>query len=130
MKNGKINYTWKGPNNNNNEDAMILNLNYNKSNNSLTNNSTKITSVFSNNNNTSNLPSIYTGDKKSKINCSNTEYISICPDNNASLINGFDESKNKTIKKERNVKKLLKYKKKDFFSLSSPRWDQGYFHDI
>ena len=26
MKNGKINYTWKRPNNNNNEDAMILNL--------------------------------------------------------------------------------------------------------
>ena len=23
----------------------------------------------------------------------------------------------------------MKFKKKDFFSLSSPRWDQGYFHD-
>ena len=128
MKNGKINYAWKGPNNNN-EDAMILNQKFNKSNNSLANNSTKITSVFSNNNNTSNLPSIYAGEKKSKINCSKTEYISICPDNNASLINGFDESKNKSYKNERNVKKLMKFKKKDFFSLSSPRWDQGYFHD-
>ena len=45
------------------------------------------------------------------------------------MINGFDESKNKSYKNERNVKKLMKFKKKDFFSLSSPRWDQGYFHD-
>ena len=24
---------------------------------------------------------------------------------------------------------LIKYKKKDYFSLSSPRWDEGNFHD-
>ena len=126
MKNGKIIYVWKGLNNN--EDILLLNKKLNKSNISLANNSTKITSVFSNNN-SSNLPSIYTGDKKSKINCSKTEYISIGPENNLSWVNGFDESKNKNNKYLNNMKKIIKYKKKDYFSLSSPRWDQGYFHD-
>jgi hypothetical protein len=127
MKNGKINYAWRGYNNN--EDSLSSYQKFNKSNNSLENNSTKITSVFTNNNNTSNLPSIYSRDKKSIINCSKTEYISISPDNNSSWINGYDESKSRNNKKESNAKKIMKFKKKDFFSLSSPRWDQGYFHD-
>ena len=127
MKNGKINYAWRGYNNN--EDSLSSYQKFNKSNNSLENNSTKITSVFTNNNNTSNLPSIYSRDKKSIINCSKTEYISISPDNNSSWINGYDESQSRNNKKESNAKKILKFKKKDFFSLSSPRWDQGYFHD-
>ena len=129
MKNGKLVYIWKGLQYNNNEELLFNSKKINKSNISLANNSTKITSVVSNNNNnSSNLPSIYYGDKKSKINCSKTEYISISPEN-ASWLNKYDESKIKNNKYENNLKKILKYKKKDYFSLSSPRWDQGFFHD-
>ena len=80
------------------------------------------------NNNMSNLPSLYFGDKKNKINCSKTEYISISPEN-SSWVNGFEESTIKNSKIANNIKKMLKFKKKNYFSLSSPRWDQGYFHD-
>lgn len=126
LKNGKLIYIWKGlPYNNNNEEMIFNSKKFNKSNISLANNSTKITSIVSNNNNSSNFPSIYYGDKKSKINCSKTEYISISPENISGL-NKYDEIKNN---KSDNVKKMLKLKKKDYFSLSSPRWDQGFFHD-
>ena len=129
MKNGKLVYIWKGLQYNNNEELLFNSKKINKSNISLANNSTKITSIVSNNNNnSSNLPSIYGGDKKSKINCSKTEYISISPEN-ASWLNKYDESKIKNNKYENNLKKILKYKKKDYFSLSSPRWYQGFFHD-
>ena len=126
MKNGKIIYVWNSQLNKN--DEILLNTkNLNKSNFSLENNSTKLTSIVSNNN-ISNLPSLYYGDKKSKINCSKTEYFSINPDN-SSWIYGFDESALKS-NKFTNMKKIVKFnKKKDYFSLSSPRWDQGYFHD-
>ena len=129
MKNGKLVYIWKGLQYNNNEELLFNSKKINKSNISLANNSTKITSIVSNNNNnSSNLPSIYGGDKKSKINCSKTEYISISPEN-VSWLNKYDESKIKNNKYENNLKKMLKYKKKDYFSLSSPRWYQGFFHD-
>ena len=127
MKNGKIIYIWKGNQNTNDEIIMHSKKFNNNSNISLANNSTKITSMVSNNNNSSNLPSIYFGDKKSNINYSKNEYISISPEN-ISWLNKSDENKIKT-KYENNLKKMLKYKKKDYFSLSSPRWDQGFFHD-
>ena len=120
MKNGKVIYFWKGLQPNNNEEILINSKKFDKSNISLANNSTKITSVISNNNNSS-LQSIYAGEKKSKINNNIPE--------NLSWINGSGENKIKNNKYENNIKKMLKYKKKDYFSLSSPRWDQGYFHD-
>ena len=126
MKNGKIIYVWNGQINKNDE-ILFNTKNMNKSNFSLENNSTKLTSIVSNNN-ISNLPSLYFGDKKSKINCSKTEYFSINPDN-SSWIFGVEDSALKSNKFS-NMKKMIKFnKKKDYFSLSSPRWDQGYFHD-
>ncbi len=126
-RNGKIKYFWKGLGFNKNDEILLKSKKFNKSNFSLENNSTKLTSVMTNNN-MSNLPSLYFGDKKNKINCSKTEYISISPEN-SSWVNGFEESTIKNSKIANNIKKMLKFKKKNYFSLSSPRWDQGYFHD-
>ena len=36
---------------------------------------------------------------------------------------------NKKIKNDLMMKDLLKYRRKDFFGLSPPRWDEGLFHD-
>ena len=125
MKIGKIKYVWEGLHLNRNEEILFNTKKLNKSNISLENNSTKLTSVITNNN-MSNFPSIYLGDKKNKNNCSKTEYISVSPEN-SSLVYGFDDNSIKNSKITN--KKMIKFKKKDYFSLSSPRWDQGYFHD-
>ena len=128
MKNGKIIYVSKGFQLNKTDDVLFKNKKFDKSSITLENNSTKLTSNMSNFNNNSNLPSIYFGDnKKSKINCSKTEYLSISPEN-SSWVNGIEENKLKNNKKN-NVKKMIRFKRKDHFALSSPRWDEGYFHD-
>ena len=101
----------------------------NKSNSSLANNSTKVTSL-TNNNNSSKMPSFYFKDNLSKFNSSlKTEYISLVPENNNSITSlTFEDEKNKN--KIKNIsKKKHKFKKRDNFSLSPPRWDEGYFHD-
>ena len=101
----------------------------NKSNFSLANNSTKVTSL-TNNNNSSKMPSFYFKDNLSKFNSSlKTEYISLVPENNNSITSlTFEDEKNKN--KIKNIsKKKHKFKKRDNFSLSPPRWDEGYFHD-
>lgn len=125
MKIGKIKYVWKGFNLNRNEEILFNTKKLNKSNISLENKSTKLTSVITNNN-ISNFPSIYFGDKKNKNNSCKIEYISVSPEN-SSLVYGFDDNSIKNSKITN--KKMIKFKKKDYFSLSSPRWDQGYFHD-
>ena len=102
---------------------------YNKSNISLANNSTKITSL-TNNNNSSKMASIYFKENLSKFNNSlKTEYISLVSENNSSLTLTFEDEKNKNNKIKNNIKKKLKFRKRDNFSLSPPRWDEGYFHD-
>ena len=102
---------------------------YNKSNISLANNSTRLTSL-TNNNNTSNIASLNLKDNISKIynNSIKTEYISIVPDNK-SLNLSVEDDKNKETRNKNEKKKLSKQRKKDNFSLSPPRWDEGYFHD-
>ena len=112
-RNGKIKYFWKGLGFNKNDEILLKSKKFNKSNFSLENNSTKLTSVMTNNN-MSNLPSLYFGDKKNKINCSKTEYISISPEN-SSWVNGFEESTIKNSKIANNIKKMLKFKKKRLF---------------
>lgn len=128
-KNGKIIYTWKGLKNSNNEDNLSNIKKIDNLNTSIENNSTKITSKVSNNNNSSFFPSIYFGDKKNKYNTSKTEYMSISPEYNMSNLNGLDEIKMKNNKFANNIKRMVKFKRKDLFSLSSPRWDEGYYHD-
>ena len=126
-KNGKIIYVSKGFHYNNN-DISSSNKKFDRSNISFENNSTKITSVITNNNNNSSaLPSIYKANKKNKNSSANTQtdYISMNPEYNISSVNGLDDSK----KLVNNIKKIIKFQKKDNFSLSSPRWDQGFFHD-
>ena len=127
-KKGKIMYAYKGfQYNNNNDEFLPYNKKFDKSNISYANNSTKITSVISNNNNSSAaFPSIYYGDKANKNTSTKTEYLTINPESNISSVNGLET---RNSKYSNNIKKLLKYMKKDKFSLSSPRWDQGYFHD-
>ena len=127
-KNGKIVYVWKGLKSINNEDNIFNNKKFDRSNISLDNNSTKITSGISNNN-SSYFPSIYNADKRNKNNSTKTEYISIYPEYNLSSINGFDETLLKKNQFSNNIKKIIKFKRKDYFSLSAPRWDEGYFHD-
>ena len=124
MKNGKIVYIWKGSQHSNNDEILFNSKKFDKSSISLANNSTKITSVISNNN--SSLPSIYVAEKKSKIN--NNSNNSLSPETIIG-VNGWEENAIKANKNENNIKKILKLKKKDYFSLSSPRWDQGFFHD-
>ena len=121
-------YAYKGfQYNNNNDEFLPYNKKFDKSNISYANNSTKITSVISNNNNSSAaFPSIYYGDKANKNTSTKTEYLTINPESNISSVNGLET---RNSKYSNNIKKLLKYMKKDKFSLSSPRWDQGYFHD-
>ena len=102
---------------------------YEKTNSSLDNNSTIFTSNI-NNNNRSKIPSMYFNENNSKYNNSlKSEYISIITKNNNSkfYVPENDEIKasiNKNIRK-----KLARFKKRDHFSLSPPRWDEGYFHD-
>ena len=99
----------------------------NKSNISLANNSTAINSL-TNNNNSSKIPSILFKDNISKMNNSiKTEYISLVSEkNNSFSLSNEDEY----IKNNRNIsKKIRKTRKRDNFSLSPPRWDEGYFHD-
>ena len=130
-KKGKIKYVWKGLQYTNNDELLNNNKKFDKSSISLANNSTKITSVFTNNyNNSSNIPSLFYGDKKSKFNYSKTEYLSISPDNNNnSIVSGFEESKIRNSKYVNNIKQMIKNNKKESFTLTSPRWDLGYFHD-
>ena len=102
---------------------------YNKSSMSLTNNSTKITSL-TNNNNSSKIASLYFKDNLSNINNSlKTEYISLVSENNNSLTLTFEDEKSKNNKSKNISRKIHKFKKRDNFSLSPPRWDEGYFHD-
>ena len=102
---------------------------YNKSSMSLANNSTKITSL-TNNNNSSKIASLYFKDNLSNINNSlKTEYISLVSENNNSLTLTFEDEKSKNNKSKNISRKIHKFKKRDNFSLSPPRWDEGYFHD-
>ena len=101
---------------------------FNKSNISLANNSTRITSL-TNNNNSSKIASLYFKDNLSKLynNSIKTEYLSLASEGEASLNVSAEEDKNK---KSMNLnKKVNKFKRRDNFSLSPPRWDEGYFHD-
>lgn len=99
-KNGKIIYMSKGFHYNNN-DTSSNNNKFDRSNISLENNSTKITSVITNNNNFNNsynisaLPSIYNVNKKNKNSSTNTktDFISMNPEYNISSVNGLDDSK-------------------------------------
>ena len=105
---------------------------YNKSNISLANNSTKVTSLSNNNNNSSKMASLYYKDNLSKMynNSIKTEYLSLVSDNiNNSLNSSTEEDKNKEVKNKNEKKKRSKARKRDNFSLSPPRWDEGYFHD-
>ena len=103
---------------------------FNKSNFSLANNSTKITSL-TNNNNSSKIPSLIFKNNMSKMynNSLKTEYISLVSDNNKSLNLSTEDDKEKDNKIKNEKKKAIKSRKKDHFSLSPPRWDEGYFHD-
>ena len=102
---------------------------YNKSNISLANNSTRLTSL-TNNNNSSNIYSLHFKDNLSKMynNSIKTEYISLVPDNN-SLNSSVEDDKNKENRSKNEKKKHNKSRKIGHFSLSPPRWDEGYFHD-
>ena len=103
---------------------------FNKSNISLANNSTRITSL-TNNNNSSKIPSLIFKNNMSKIynNSIKTEYISLVTDNNKSLNLSNEDDKDKDNKIKNEKKKIIKSRKRDHFSLSPPRWDEGYFHD-
>ena len=102
---------------------------YNRSNISLANNSTKITSM-TNNNNSSKIPSIFFKENASKMNNSlKTDYISLVSENNNSFTLSFEDEKTKNNRNKNIMKKLNKSRKRDNFSLSPPRWDEGYFHD-
>ena len=104
---------------------------YNKSNISLANNSTRLTSL-TNNNNSSKMASLYYKDNLSKMynNSIKTEYISLVSDNkNNSLNSSTEENKNKEVRNKNEKKKRSKPRRRDNFSLSPPRWDEGYFHD-
>ena len=103
---------------------------FNKSNFSLANNSTRITSL-TNNNNSSKIPSLIFKNNMSKMynNSLKTEYISLVSDNNKSLNLSTEDDKEKDNKIKNEKKKAIKSRKKDHFSLSPPRWDEGYFHD-
>ena len=101
---------------------------YNKSNISLANNSTRITSL-TNNNNSSKLPSLYFKENMSKMynNSLKTEYLSLGSEGDGSMNISVEDDKNKNSKILN--KKIFKQRKRDNFSLSPPRWDEGYFHD-
>ena len=103
---------------------------FNKSNISLANNSTRITSL-TNNNNSSKIPSLIFKNNMSKMynNSIKTEYISLVTDNNKSLNLSNEDDKDKDNKIKNEKKKIIKSRKRDHFSLSPPRWDEGYFHD-
>ena len=104
---------------------------YNKSNISLANNSTRLTSL-TNNNNSSKMASLYYKENLSKMynNSIKTEYISLVSDNkNNSLNSSTEEDKNKEVRNKNEKKKRSKPRRRDNFSLSPPRWDEGYFHD-
>ena len=103
---------------------------FNKSNISLANNSTRITSL-TNNNNSSKIPSLIFKNNMSKMynNSIKTEYISLVTDNNKSLNLSTEDDKDKDNKIKNEKKKIIKSRKRDHFSLSPPRWDEGYFHD-
>jgi len=126
-KKGKIMYAYKGFQYNNTEEFLSNDKKFDKSNISYANNSTKITSVITNNNNSSAaFPSIYFGDKKNKNASTKTEFLTLNAESNLSSVNGLETRNSKF---SNNIKKILKMMKKDKFSLSPPRWDQGYFHD-
>ena len=129
MKKKKCFTSW-----NNSKTSFEENLfnKYNKSNISLANNSTKVTSLSNNNNNSSKMASLYYKDNLSKMynNSIKTEYLSLVSDNiNNSLNSSTEEDKNKEVKNKNEKKKRSKARKRDNFSLSPPRWDEGYFHD-
>ena len=124
-KKGKINSLYNKPKFNTEENLFNK---YEKVNSSLDNNSTIFTSNI-NNNNSSKIPSIYFNENLSKFNNSlKTEYISmISKNNNSKVIPESVKAKNEINKNTK--KKLSRFKKRDHFSLSPPRWDEGYFHD-
>ena len=124
MKKGKITSLYNKSELSN--DDNLFNK-YDKANSSLDNNSTIYTSNI-NNNNRSKIPSIYYNNNISNYNNSlKTEYISSISKNNNSKFY-ISDSNNKTINQKKR-KKLARFKKRDNFSLSPPRWDEGYFHD-
>ena len=53
--------------------------------------------------------------------------ISLKKNNNSKVIPESVKAKNEINKNTK--KKLSRFKKRDHFSLSPPRWDEGYFHD-
>ena len=127
-KNGKVINIWNGFQYN--PDDIIKNSSSLKSNIKFNNRSKSINnsklSMLPTNTNTSNLPTLefdtYKNISNMKNNCS--QYVSLISEvNKSSGVKLCEESKKKF------EKNMQKFKKKDLFTLSAPRWDQGLFHD-
>ena len=126
-KNGKVINLWNGFQYNpediikNSSALKSSNIKFNDRSKSV--NNSKFT-VITTNNNTSNLPTLDTYKNTSNLKNNFSQYVSLISDINKSYGVKLCEENKKKFEKN-----MQKFKKKDLFSLSAPRWDQGLFHD-